>query len=254
MNKIFLLIISLFLTLYGSSQTERGQVHLKNGSVLKGRIHHLEGEEKIRLETAGNIWMFRTEEIDSIVSRKSRSAELNSNMSNSKIFYRLELGVLAGNSDNNNSAPFSANASMNYSIKPAFSVGVGVGIDFFNESYLPATINLEYKLKNKANTPYIFCRAGYEVPLESSHAVYYDVYTPWSSFRPWPWYESEELDANGGFIINPGIGYQLMVNRNFGLSFTAGYQFHRLNYQGEGEYELDIDYNRLTLKVGIIFN
>jgi hypothetical protein len=62
------------------------------------------------------------------------------------------------------------------------------------------------------------------------------------------------MDTKGGFIINPGIGYQRMFSSGFGMSLAFGYQFHRLSYKGENDYQLDIDYNRLTIKLGFIFN
>jgi hypothetical protein len=65
---------------------------------------------------------------------------------------------------------------------------------------------------------------------------------------------NQELDPRGGFLINPGVGYQRMFSSGFGMSFAFGYQFHRLSYNGENDYQLDIDYNRLTIKIGIIFN
>jgi hypothetical protein len=73
---------------------------------------------------------------------------------------------------------------------------------------------------------------------------------PW----PTPEYYNTELDTKGGFMINPGIGYQRMFSMGFGMSVAFGYQFNRLSYKGDNEYQLDIDYNRLTIKLGFIFN
>ena len=65
---------------------------------------------------------------------------------------------------------------------------------------------------------------------------------------------SKLMDAKGGLMINPGVGYQWMYSSGFGMSFAFGYQFHRLHFKGENDYGLDIDYNRLTIKLGFIFN
>jgi hypothetical protein len=62
------------------------------------------------------------------------------------------------------------------------------------------------------------------------------------------------MDAKGGILINPGAGYHRMFSDSFGMSFAFGYQFHRLGFAGENDYRLEIDYNRLTVKLGIIFN
>ena len=79
--------------------------------------------------------------------------------------------------------------------------------------------------------------------------MYYDIWP-----GPWPRNNSKPLDAKGGFMINSGLGYQRMFSSGFGMSFAFGYQFHRLSYSGENDYRLDIDYNRLTIKLGVIFN
>ena len=161
---------------------------------------------------------------------------------------------MAGNSENSQTAPFSLTASANYRIIPRLSVGLGMGLEFFNETYFPVFVNAEYKLRKKSSSPYLFLKAGYQVPLEESNAIYYDVYPIWSSIAPWPVpMDQEGYDTKGGFLVNPGIGYQQMFTSGFGMNFAVGYQFHRLNYEGENDYSLFIDYNRLSVKIGIIF-
>ena len=256
MKKMYLLLVVTLVTLTGFSQSEKGYVYLKNGSVLKGKYAYLENKQKVKIETSGNIWIFKANEIDSISSKRIRTlSDTDKALTNSKFFYRAELGVLVGNAENSQSAPFSMYASANYLFYSKLSAGLGVGAEFFNETYMPVLANIEYRLKASSSSPYAFLKIGYQVPLEKSNAIYYDVCPIWSSFAPWPGeYGQEGFDTKGGVLINPGLGYQQMFTSGFGMTFAAGYQFHRLNYQGENDYSLDIDYNRLTLKVGIIFN
>jgi hypothetical protein len=256
MKKIALLFLAFILAYTVFAQSEKGYVYLKNGSVLKGKYAYLENKQKVKIETSGNIWIFTTNEIDSISSKRIKTLNQNEkSLSNSKLFYRTELGVLVGNSDNSQSAPFSISASANYLLFSKFSAGLGFGVEFFNETYMPVFANFEYRLKESSSSPYAFLKIGYQVPLEESNAIYYDVYPIWSSFAPWPGeYAQEGFDTKGGILINPGLAYQQMFSQGFGMSFAVGYQFHRLNYAGENDYSLDIDYNRLSIKVGIIFN
>lgn len=256
MKKLTLLFFAIILASAVFAQTEKGYVYLKNGSVLKGKYAYIENKQKVKIETSGNVWIFNADEIESISSKRIRTLDdTEKSLSNSKFFYRAELGVLVGNSDNSQSAPFSMSASVNYHVNSKLSAGLGLGAEFFNETYMPVFANFEYRLKESSSAPYAFLKIGYEVPLEESNAIYYDVYPIWSSFAPWPGEYSEEgFDTKGGFMINPGVGYQQMFSQGFGMNFAVGYQFHRLNYSGENDYLLDIDYNRLTIKVGIIFN
>lgn len=253
MKKLCLLIISFFFFFSGFAQHEKGYVYLKNGTILKGKYQFTD-DGKLRLNSAGNLWVFSGEEIDSVSSIKMRRIkQFRENNANASFFYRTEIGVLAGNADNSQTAPFSFSASGNYIITPQLSAGAGFGIEFLKESYLPAFVNVEFKVRNSYSTPYFFIKAGYQIPIEESHTVYYNYYPSWSSIWPGPNY-NENLDAKGGILVNPGIGFQRMFSANTGMNIAFGYQFHRLNFDGENDYGLDIDYNRLSIKLGIIFN
>lgn len=255
MKRLCLAVLVALIAFPVFAQTEKGYVYLKNGTILKGKYQYSSDFDKLKVESAGNIWVFNAAEVDSIYSnRAKRINSLETEKSNSLFFLRTEIGVLLGNSENSQSAPFSFTSSINYLIDPHFSVGVGLGLEFLKESYLPAYINLEYKLRNSSSTPYLFFKGGYQVPLEESREVYYYDYQPWSSFWPGPDYSHNNMDTKGGMLFNPGIGYQRMFSNGFGMSFAFGYQFHRLHYSGDNDYGLDIDYNRLTIKLGIIFN
>lgn len=256
MRKLCLFLLTSIITISLFAQAEKGYVYLKNGTVLKGKYQYSSDFNKLKMESAGNLWVFDATEVDSISSKRAKPINtFEAEKSNSLFFLRTEIGVLIGNSDNSQSAPFSFTSSLNYSIVPKFSAGVGVGLEFLKESYMPVFINLEYKFRNSYSTPYLFLKGGYQVPLEESREVYYSDYQPWSS-SIWPGsYSSQNnMDTKGGFLINPGIGYQRMFSQGFGMSFAFGYQFHRLHYSGDNDYGLDIDYNRLTMKLGIIFN
>lgn len=238
------------------AQTEKGYIYLKNGTILKGKYTYSTDRQKLNIESAGNLWVFEVSEVDSITSlRAYRLKSSKEPVSDSKFFYRTEIGVLAGNSENSQEAPFSCTGSANYYFHPKISGGLGFGVEFLKESYLPVYANFEYKFKNSFSTPYVFFKVGYQIAVEDSRTVYYDIYPVWSSFAPWPNQTgNENLVAKGGILFNSGIGYQRMFSSGFGMSFSFGYQFHRLQYKGEQDYQLDIDYNRLTVKLGILFN
>jgi hypothetical protein len=256
MKKIFALLAMTYCVSSLIAQNEKGVVYLKNGTILKGKYSYFQNSEKLRIETAGNVWVFSAEEIDSIKGKRDRiSGEEEFVTTDSPYFFRTEIGILAGNSENSQSAPFSLTGTVNYKVKGNFSAGAGLGVEFLKESYMPAFLNLEYLLRHTTTSPYFFLKAGYQVPLEESRTVYYDVYPAWSSIWPGPgYYGQDNLDAKGGILINPGLGFTHKFSSSLGMSFAFGYQFHRLRYTGEKDYSMDIDYNRLTIKLGIVFN
>ncbi len=240
------------------AQPQKGYVYLKNGTILKGKYQYTGDLSKLQIESAGNLWIFQADEIEKVTTNKPKlTNEFEEPVLNSPFALRTEIGVLAGNSRNSQSAPFSFSSALNYSIFPKLSAGLGIGVEFLKETFLPAFVNIEYKLRNSWSTPYVFLKTGYEIPLEDSREIFYPVqpyYYDSFIMPPYPNNYNQELKPAGGFLINPGIGYHRMFSSGFGMSFAFGYQFHRLSYTGENDYQLDIDYNRLTIKLGVTFN
>lgn len=257
MKKLCLLLFATLISFYAFTQSEKGHVYLKNGNVLKGNFQWLDGFTTLRVESEGNVWVFKSDEVDKVMGKgASRMSRLETIPTPKGIFYRTELGILAGNSQNSQPMPFSFTGSINLVLVPRLSFGAGFGAEFLKETYLPAFLNLEYKFRPTWSSPYFFVKAGYQVPLEDSREIYYDVWPAYSSIWPWPGpvHNYGKLDPEGGILINPGIGYSHLFSPGFGMSVGFGYQFHRLQYTGEKDYRLNIDYNRLTVKLGFIFN
>ena len=242
----FLFVISAF------SQVEKGYFYLKNGTIVKGKYQLFNGE--IHIKSAGNFWVFEPSEVDSITKNRERIVSLGEKISSvSPFFYRFEAGLLVGNSQNDQSAPFSLQGSANYEIVEHFSAGLGFGAEFLRETYLPVFLNFEYKIKNSDSSPYLFLKGGYEVALEDGSPMYYNIIPLWSNFY-YPWYNDVENEkAKGGLMLNPGVGYSRMFAPGLGISLAFGYQFHRLHYKVTNDYRIDVDYSRLTIKIGIIF-
>jgi len=269
MKRILLIVCTLFIVAFAKSQAvtgfyENGYVHLKNGTVLKGRYIYSSDLEKIRVVSGKNTWVFETSEVEMITkNRPSRHFADDSGFKEftytpSKIFNLSEVGVLAGNPDNSQSAPFVLGSSLNYNIRNKLSAGAGIGVEFLKETYLPITANLLYKLRETRVTPYAMLQAGYQVPIEGSRTVYYDVvpdYVSSSIIWPGPWPVSQTpMTAKGGFLINPAIGIISHSRSGYGFTMSVGYRFHRLRYSAENDYNLDIDFNRLSVKLGLIIN
>jgi hypothetical protein len=256
------LCLLLFLAIFSFpvfAQPQKGYVYLKNGTILKGKYQYTNDLSKLQIESAGNLWIFKADEVERVSDNKLPLSEsFGEPVIDSPFYLRSELGVMVGNSENSQAAPFAFSTALNYTIVPKLSAGVGIGLEFLKETYLPAFVNIEYKLRDTYSTPYLFLKTGYEVPIEDANPVYnYDI-QPYYYYDVMPWptpeYYNTELDTKGGFMINPGIGYQRMFSMGFGMSVAFGYQFNRLSYKGDNEYQLDIDYNRLTIKLGFIFN
>ena len=164
-----------------------------------------------------------------------------------------EGGVLIGNSQDEKKAPFIFHSSMNYELFKNFSAGLGLGVEFLKETYLPVTANVMYQFgKDKAIIPFVRLRTGYQVALESTTVVQNYSYYP--SFYYYPYYGGmEKLDAKGGWMFDPSAGITVYTRAGLGLRLAAGYRHHKLKYTGSDNYVFWTECNRLLLTLGITF-
>jgi len=252
MKKILILFFAgLFLVPGFAQNGKKDMVYLKTGGIIKGQLIINDGE-KVKINSAGNDWVFKTEEVDSVIKHVKAMREPKQLQN---YFFDTSLGVLVGNSGNNQSAPFSFTSSLNYRVFDKLYVGAGLGAEFFDESYMPVFGQIQYKFREARFTPFFNLQAGYEVALEDGNRQHYsDIYYSSSSiYYPYP-NTSEKLNAEGGFMINPTIGFQRFTSDNFGWFFSFGYRHHQLNYSGDKGYKLETNFSRLSLKIGFIFN
>ncbi|MDR1524057.1 MAG: hypothetical protein LBS79_02220 [Tannerella sp.] len=169
-----------------------------------------------------------------------------------------EGGVLAGNSDNWNSAPFIFHSSLNYAFGRHLSAGLGAGVEFLRETHLPVTANVLYRFGNRAAIrPFVRFQTGYLIALEdktTANATYYypstSSYYPYSYYQP---YQTSEMDARGGWLFNPSAGVIFYTKQKAGIALSAGYRHQTLHYAGKDDYRMQVNQNRLSLTLGIIF-
>ncbi|MDP2115478.1 MAG: hypothetical protein Q8K69_15635 [Bacteroidota bacterium] len=251
MKKILILLLSvLFLVPVFAQKGKKDIVYLKSGGIIKGELitHHA---EIVKINSSGNQWVFKNEEVDSI---SKYSKVRNEPGIAQDYFFDTSMGVLLGNSGNNQSAPFSFMSSVNFRINGNLYAGAGLGAEFFEESYMPVFAQFQYKFRDTKFTPFVNLQVGYQVPLEDGNRnqlITYNYST--SSYWPYP-QNNSKLNAEGGYLINPSIGFQRFTSDNFGWFFSFGYRYHQLNYSGDNGYKLETNFSRLSLKIGFIFN
>jgi len=164
-------------------------------------------------------------------------------------FNITDMGLLVGSPQNRNPSPFSFMTTNGWHFSEQLSLGLGVGVEFLSGSYMPLVLDARYYVRNTAFSPFFSLYGGFSLALDddgSSGAVYtYDVFWPYPNYEPY--------QAKGGWLLNPGFGIRNMFSENFGVIFSAGYRVQRLYYTAGETRKLWADYNRLSVKVGIIF-
>jgi hypothetical protein len=248
------LVLTIFfsLTLFAQKRNH-DVVYLKNGSILRGTVVLIDPGKFIKLKTPDrNVWVFEQEKVDSIV----RTSKVQISQKNG-YFNLTEMGVLAANSANYKKNPFTLMNISSWKFENGFSTGIGVGVEFFNETYLPVVADFRYFILKSGAMPFVSIQGGYSIPLGGTYSqqIYVDSPVMWNSsliYRP-PVPTTTDISARGGWLLNPAIGIQSPINENLAITFSAGYRMMRHRYGKNDTYKLDVDYNRLSLKVGLLF-
>jgi hypothetical protein len=151
-----------------------------------------------------------------------------------------DIGLLAGSNNMELKTPISYNISANYLYK-GFSVGVVTGLEFYNATFVPAMLDLRYYFLNTDEGIFTYFQYGQSIPLEKKVKI-----SSW-----------EEYNFEGGYIINPGIGYKFKSWGKTSFIVSAGYRIQKYSRKPTnnswGNVEIIERYNRLNARVGFIF-
>jgi hypothetical protein len=184
------------------------------------------------------------------IQEKEKSG-IPDNCSFKGFFNTTDAGLLLGSSKNNQKAPFSFMSVTGYHLTEKLALGIGVGIDFLEESCIPIVADVRYYFRNTNFSPFVFVQAGYSISVEDN--VSHHIYNSFNSIPDIPKFSIDKIKAKGGILINPGFGIRKMLGKNFGIMFSVSYRYQKLNYEATEENKLELEYNRLNLRVGIIF-
>lgn len=164
-------------------------------------------------------------------------------------FNITDMGLLIGSTQNRHVAPFAFMTTNGYHLTEQLSLGLGIGVEFTSGSYMPIVLDTRYYIRKTGFSPFFSLYGGYALALDDdgSNNLGYttDVYYPLPYYEPY--------QAKGGWLLNPGFGIRHMFGENFGIIFTVGYRVQRLYYTASDQRKLMVDYNRLAVKIGIIF-
>lgn len=164
-------------------------------------------------------------------------------------FNITDMGLLIGSTQNQHPAPFAFMTTNGYHITEQLSAGLGVGVEFLSGSYMPIVLDARYYVRKTGFSPFFSLYGGYALALDdegiNQTGYVYDVYWPNQTYVPYV--------AQGGWLLNPGFGIRNMFGENFGIIFSVGYRVQRLYFTAGDQKRLMVDYNRLAVKLGIIF-
>lgn len=227
-------------------------IYLKNGSIINGQIISLLPTGQVKIKTRDHsLWVFESAGIDSI-SKGTRHLSTGQPVSqlHPGYFNLTEAGFLTGNSGNNITSPFSIINISGWHFSNRLAAGIGTGVEFLNETYLPVVSDIRYTIKREGVDPFFGIQGGYSFALDKPDKIYSD--PMFTSAAGYYLNSNLEMKARGGFLLNPFIGIITPLGGNLALTISAGYRMMRHRYTRADDFKIDIDYNRLSLKFGLI--
>jgi hypothetical protein len=222
-KSLFAIILILGFIFNLSAQKSKDVLYLKNGSKLYGKLLEVTDSQYKLKTNDGSIFIFPQAEVDKFINETIAFEGRKT----SGFGFALEAGFLVGAQDSEYD-------------------GLGSGVEFIGESFMPLFVEYKRLISDKKTTPFIFVRTGklFHLSGQEDNTDYY-----------YPQYDYSK-SYDGGFTMTIGTGISWVRNDNETyLSFAyrnAYYSYTQLNYNNqEATYKNTL--NRLEVKFGFRF-
>ena len=236
--------LALYLLLFLSSGILLAQevdlLHLKNGSVIRGKLTEVDPDGSVKIvDRSGNLWVYSMQEVDRISTGKAEAGEHKDHAGFSAGYINMTyMGFLAGSAVNASPAPFSLLMVNGYRTAFGLFTGVGVGIEFLNVSYMPLFADVRMDLTGGDVVPYLVAKAGYSFPLASDYSEYDNSYS-----------------YSGGPLFAMGIGLKVRTREHFAWDVSLMYRYQSTSYSetygyNGHDYDYTDNYNRIEIRLG----
>ena len=243
MKKISLLLLSLFFAMacFGQQKDVVDQIRLKDGNTIHGQIIEWVHNEYviIKLESGTEV-KFPYSDITKISQnfategvKKEKKYEFQEKGWFNQTSFDASLNEQSG---------FGFNHAVGYQFNRLFGLGVGSGFHSYtfndDKRFIPVYLEARSFLLRKNNSPFISLKAGYGFALTND--------------------ASDMIDAKGGYLIYPEVGYRLGASKgpNFFVGMGVKLQKGVFTYEFPWNETTNVDtlhFERLALRLGITF-
>jgi hypothetical protein len=241
-KQLIILIMLIFILFPLTAQKTKDVVYLKNGSKIYGRIVEINDSICKFQTTDGNLLVYRIKEI----AEFKNEDPFFEGRRKSGIGFALEAGVLAGAQSSKYDAPFSFNFLINVTNTTRNIFGIGSGVEYLGQSYMPLFAEYKILFNEKKTTPFIFIRGGKLFHLNGDFE---------STDQSTPQYNvPKSFEGGGSFTLGTGVSWA----RNDGETYLSfAYRNLHTSYK-ETSYPnqtstFKTSFNRLEIKFGFRF-
>lgn len=239
--KYFLVFLFLISSQYISAQDFKfeDQIKFKNGHVLTGEILEYRPDELVIFQLkGGNKMEIPVDKIARIWQKAlGIKAKKPNHFKDKGIYFVLNGGTSLGQE-----RAYSLTHTIGYRVNRLFGIGIGGGIENYEEDegkrIVPIYAETRGFLFDKKISPYYSLRVGYGIGLKNE------------DFRI--------VDADGGWHLNPEIGYRLGGHDAVNIFVGVGMKFQNATFHYESPWDGSrtsdfIKYRRYMLTLGFVF-
>jgi hypothetical protein len=242
---ILTFLLLLVTSVAGGQKLEVDAVYLNTGEIYRGRLQENLNPDLIQLETlCHDTRLFSKNEIIRIEKEKINLSAF-SRYGEAPVqgyFNHTDLGFLIGSGNNDHNIIFSIQMVNGYKFGRRYYPGIGTGIEFYDQAYVPLYADFKYFLSDHRVSPFLRGNLGYSIPLE-------DPPEQWGS----------RTVNHGGILYSAGVGTSIRTGSSSALVISLDYRFQSLRsvYTADWNDEvlnLEKQYNRVSLRIGFIFD
>jgi hypothetical protein len=239
---LFLTLMLITITISASAQKTTDVLYLKNGSIIYGKLTEVTDEQYKMKSSDGSIFIFSRSEVDKFANERLKY----DGRKKDGLGFSLEAGAMIGAQNSNYVAPFSFNFIINRTVLVRSIFGLGSGVEFLGQPFMPVFIEYKYLLTEKKTCPFIFARVGGLFHLNGEDGPT-DAYS--SQYNT-------PQDYKGGLTmtIGTGISWAKEDNESY-LTFAyrnANTSYSQKTYSNQTT-RYENSFNRLEIKYGFRF-
>ncbi len=249
-----LFIVCFLLPNTNFAQTDEIQyidiVHLKDGSEFRGKIIEYKHDEYLKMEIlGGQVVEFPAKQIKKVVQQPYGDAAYVPRVVKTREYNFRERGVYNETFVNlpqgyNSWGDWNVGLGIHHVIGFQFNrwIGTGMGIGFDGyamgegENVIPVYAEARGYFMEKNTTPFYSVALGYGFAGKNENQGI--------------------LEGSGGIMFNPNIGYRIGASAGANFTLSFGYKLQKASFtelRWNGEVKRDYTYNRLNLKLGLLF-
>jgi len=225
-------------------------VHLKDGSEFRGKIIIYKHDDYLKMEIlGGQVVEFPAKQIKKIVQQPYGQSAYVPKVVRTREYNFRERGIYNETYVNlpqgyNSSGWWNVGLGMHHVTGFQFNrwigAGMGIGFDGYEmgrgENVIPVYAEARGYFKQKNISPFYSVGLGYGFAGKNENTGI--------------------IKGRGGIMFNPNIGYRFGASAGANFTLSFGYKLQKASFtvlRWNGEIKRDYTYNRLNLKLGLLF-